>query len=151
MTARSWVTDPGTRLERLCGKTIQSIAIEEHVAGSQRALISVWLEWADGGTQVRPAPHGYGLTLNDEKAVPVDMGRYGHTEVVDSVRDGLRPGRVDAVSIVHVSVSDEPVGFCLEIEGGPPVFLYCYGDELLIEDQIADELGPPVYTKVCRA
>jgi hypothetical protein len=143
------MSDLHDALAGLCGRSLIAVGALEHVHDDMRSLIAVWLEFSDGGLQLRTAPDGWGLTVDSSAPQPADLGESGRLEVTGGGIAELGPGQVTAVSTVLCSESRRPVGVRLQVDTAAPTIIYSYDDDLLVGREVSDDLSDVHYELVC--
>jgi hypothetical protein len=137
-------------LAGMCGRSITEIRLERHLLGGTETLISVWLAFGVTGLRLRTAGDGWGLSLEGEPPQRSDLGEHGRIEIVngEGVR-GLELGRVESVWSVVSAESPRPIGVRWTVAGMPPVVVYSYDDQFMLEAEPASELGTIRYEPAC--
>jgi hypothetical protein len=138
-------------LERLCGARIDAITVEEHVAGSQRSLISIYLELRGGaGMRVQGAPTGWGLAVGSDPPRAYDMAEAGRVEIQPADQLLSRAvGQVTTVWRTCVALEPLPVGVRWLTSTGTDIVVYCYDDTLLVAPPDELELDDVAYREIC--
>jgi hypothetical protein len=136
-------------LTTLCGRTLETARMLEHLHGGTRSLVALWLGWSGGGIQLRTAPDGWGLAVDSVEPRPADLGEYGELELTDAVSPDLRLGRVIAVSAIVCSESPRPIGIRLQVEDAAPSVIYSYDDDLLVGDDVVSDLTIAGFEPIC--
>jgi hypothetical protein len=142
---------PLDSIERLCGAHIDAITVEEHVAGSERSLISIFLQLGgESGVRIRGAPSGWGLAVGSDAPKAYDLEQYGRVEIgpADAFL-GRAGGKVVKVWTVHAPDDATPVGIRWSTSARADVVVYAYDDVLLVAPPDQLELDGVSFTALC--
>lgn len=142
---------PRDSIERLCGAHIDAITVEEHVAGTRRSLLSLYLELRNRlPLRIRGAPIGWGLAIDSDPPRAYDMDRYGRVETqpADQLL-GRAVGQVATVWSACVAREPLPVGVRWLTSTGTDIVVYCYDDTLLVAAPDELELDGVTFSEIC--
>ena len=142
---------PRNSIERLCGAHIDAITVEEHVAGAQRSLLSIYLELRSRlPLRIRGASIGWGLATGSDPPRAYEMDQYGRVEIqpADQLL-GRAVGQIAAVWSACVAGEPLPVGVRWLTSTGTNIVVYCYDDEFLVAQPDKLELDDVKYSEIC--
>ncbi len=126
------------RWAELEGRVIAECRVEDHVADGSRRPLHVGLAFTDGtAITLGAASDGQSLQLGSEQLGDYDMAEYGRVEVR---REGLpcdvlAPGLTIRAAVPLVDEDLLTIGLRIETGAGK-VYVYNWGDELLIEPEL---------------
>ncbi|MBV9603582.1 MAG: hypothetical protein JO027_00670 [Solirubrobacterales bacterium] len=142
---------PPDSIERLCGAHIDAISVEEHVAGTQRSLLSIYLQLHNRSSlRIRGGPGGWGLSVGSDPPRAYDMEQYGRVEIRPADRILARAvGQAATVWTAHSPEDATPVGFRWRNSTGTDIVVYCYDDTLLVAPPDELELDDVTYSEIC--